>query len=163
MNLIMTPQIKTFTATKLIGKNLTFSYSNYRIVDLWSNFMTRRKEIQNVVSSDLYNVQINPINFDFSPNMPFVKWAAVPVTSFEFVPIEMETLEIPEGLYAVFTIKGDAGNAQQTFDFIFNEWLPNSEYDIDNRPHFEILGSKYIKNDPLSEEEAWIPIKKTDK
>ena len=87
MNLIMTPQIKTFTATKLIGKNLTFSYSNYRIVDLWSNFMPRRKEIQNVIGFDLYNVQINPINFDFSTNMPFVKWAAVPVTSFEFVPM----------------------------------------------------------------------------
>jgi AraC family transcriptional regulator len=156
----MTPQIKTFPLTKLIGKKLTFTYSNYRIVDLWSSFMPKRNEIHNTISSDLYNVQINPDNFDFGPNTPFIKWAAVPVATFEFIPIGMETLKIPEGLYAVFTIKGDVSVSQKAFYFIFNEWLPNSDYELDNRPHFEILGNKYKKDDPTSEEEAWIPIKK---
>ncbi len=38
--------------------------------------------------------------------------------------------------------------------------LPNSEYELENRPHFEVLGEKYKNNDPNSEEEIWIPIKK---
>jgi AraC family transcriptional regulator len=38
--------------------------------------------------------------------------------------------------------------------------LPLSkEYELDDRPHFEILGDKYKNNDPNSEEEIWIPIK----
>ncbi|MGK2861531.1 MAG: GyrI-like domain-containing protein [Chitinophagaceae bacterium] len=45
------------------------------------------------------------------------------------------------------------------FSYIFNTWLPPSGYDLDNRPHFEILGEKYKNDDPLSEEEIWIPIK----
>jgi AraC family transcriptional regulator len=36
--------------------------------------------------------------------------------------------------------------------------LPASEYVVDNRPHFEILGAQYKNNEPDSEEEIWIPI-----
>jgi AraC family transcriptional regulator len=39
--------------------------------------------------------------------------------------------------------------------------LPGSEYFLDNRPHFEVLGDKYKNNDPTSEEEIWKP--KTDR
>ncbi len=65
----------------------------------------------------------------------------------------------PSGLYAVFIHKGDASTAPKTFEYIFGTWLPNSEYLLDNRPHFEILGEKYKNEDPNSEEEVWIPIK----
>jgi putative chromate ion transporter len=62
-------------------------------------------------------------------------------------------------LSAVFAFKGDLSLAQKTFEYIFKTWLPNSKYNLDNRPHFEILGEKYKNNDPASEEEIWIPIK----
>jgi AraC family transcriptional regulator len=155
----MKPTIKTFPNTKLIGKNLTFTYSNYRAFELWSNFMPRRKEILNLINSDLYNIQINPDNFDFNPNTPFVKWAAVAVSNFDFVPDGMQTLEIPEGLYAVFNYKGDQSNAASFFNSIYTKWLPEAGYQLANHPQFEILGEKYKNNDPNSEEEIWIPIK----
>jgi AraC family transcriptional regulator len=44
-------------------------------------------------------------------------------------------------------------------NYIFMEWLPQSNYQLDNRPHFQILGEKYKHNQPDSEEEVWIPIK----
>jgi AraC family transcriptional regulator len=71
----------------------------------------------------------------------------------------MEVLELPEGLYAVFTYKGIPANAAPFFRSIFTEWLPASDYVLDNRPHFEILGSLYQHNDPKSEETVWIPVK----
>ena len=71
----------------------------------------------------------------------------------------MDTLTIEEGLYAVFTYTGEAKNAVTFFDAIYNLWLPNSEYETENRPQFEILGSKYKQNSPDSEEEIWIPIR----
>ena len=121
--------------------------------------MPRRKEIQNVIGSEVYNIQINPDDFDFNPSTPFVKWAAVAVTSFDYIPDEMETLEIEEGLYAVFNYKGGQSNATAFFNSIYTEWLPNSGYQLDSRPQFEILGEKYKNNSPESEEEIWIPIK----
>ena len=155
----MNPTIKTFPTTKFIGKNLSFIYADYRAFKLWSNFMPRRKEIQNVIGSEVYNIQINPDDFDFNPSTPFVKWAAVAVTSFDYIPDEMETLEIEEGLYAVFNYKGGQSNATAFFNSIYTEWLPNSGYQLDSRPQFEILGEKYKNNSPESEEEIWIPIK----
>lgn len=155
----MTPTIKTFPATKFIGKNLSFTYADYRAFELWSSFMPRRKEIQNTIGSELYNIQINPENFDFQPNTPFTKWAAVAVSTFENIPDGMESLEIQEGLYAVFNYKGDQSNVAAFFNSIYTEWLPSSNYELGNHPQFEVLGEKYKNNDPNSEEEIWIPIK----
>lgn len=155
----MNPTIKIFPTTKFIGKNLSFTYADYRAFELWSSFMPKRKEIQNAIGSELYNIQINPDNFDFQPNTPFVKWAAVAVTSFDFIPDDMESLEIEEGLYAVFNYKGDQSNVAAFFNSIYTEWLPSSGYQLDTSPQFEILGEKYKNGSPESEEEIWIPIK----
>ena len=156
----MEPIIKTFPETKFIGMNSQFSYSNYRIGELWGNFMPRRNEIKNNIGIKLYNVQINPENFDFNPQTEFIKWAAVSVANIEVIPEGMDSLVIEGGLYAVFNHVGDTSKARETFGYIFGIWLPNSEYELDNRPHFEILGEKYKNNAPDSEEEIWIPIKK---
>jgi AraC family transcriptional regulator len=155
----MNPQIKTFPTTKFIGKNLSFTYSDYRAFELWSSFMPLRKDIQNTIGTELYNIQINPKNFDFSPTTPFTKWAAVAVSSFDFIPYGMETLEIREGLYAVFNYKGDQSNVEAFFKAIYTEWLPSSNYELDNHPQFEILGDQYKNNDSNSEETIWIPVK----
>lgn len=155
----MNPQIKFFPTTKIIGKNLSFSYSDYRTFELWSSFMLRHIEVQNAIGTDLYNIQINPIGFSFGRNEPFMKWAAVPVSNFDFVPKGMETLEIQEGLYTIFQHKGYQSNAPAFFNAIYTEWLPASNYELDNRPQFEILGAKYKTNDPNSEEQIWIPIR----
>jgi AraC family transcriptional regulator len=156
----MKPQIKTLSNTKFIGKKLNFTYADYRAFELWNSFMPQRKEIQNSIGTELYNIQINPENFDFNPSTLFVKWAAIAVSSFNFVPEGMEKLEIEKGLYAVFQYKGDQSGAAYFFNQIYTEWLPNSEFELDNRPQFEILREKYKNNDPNSEEEIWIPIKK---
>jgi len=37
--------------------------------------------------------------------------------------------------------------------YIFSDWLPKSDYELDEKPHFEILGEKYKNDDPNSEEE----------
>ncbi len=157
---MLQPIITTFPTTKFIGKNLSFTYADYRAFELWSSFMPRRREIANAIGIELYNIQINPDNFDFQPNTPFVKWAAVAVSDFDVIPNGMAILEIPEGLYAVFHYKGNQSNAATFFNAIYTQWLPNSDYELDHRPQFEILGEKYKNNDSNSEEEIWIPIKK---
>ena len=156
----MKPTIKIFPETKFIGKNLSFTYTDYRAFELWSSFMPRRNEIRNAIGIDLFNIQINPENFDFNPQTEFVKWAVVPVSDFDFLPEGMQSLIVEEGLYAVFIYKGDQSGIAAFFNSIYTEWLPNSDYELENRPQFEILGEKYKNNSPDSEEEIWIPIKK---
>jgi AraC family transcriptional regulator len=131
--------------------------------ELWKNFMLRRKEITNNIGTNLYSVQVyDPLHFQvFNPNKTFEKWAMVEVTDFESVPHGMESFKLPGGLYAVFLHQGPS-EGPTTFQYIFGTWLPNSDYLLDNRPHFEILGEKYKNDDPSSEEEFWIPVKVKD-
>ena len=77
--------------------------------------------------------------------------------NFDDIPHEMKSFILEEGLYAVFDYKGSSAD-NSIFQYIFRDWLPSSPYQIDDRPHFEVLGEKYKNNDPNSEEEIWIPI-----
>ncbi|WP_281324107.1 GyrI-like domain-containing protein [Flavobacterium sp. IMCC34518] len=154
----MNPRIEVLSEKKLIGKRLQMSLVNNKTSELWQSFMPRRNEILYSKSSDLLAVQVYDIAyFDaFKPNANFEKWATLEVTRFENIPPEMESFILTGGLYAVFEHKG---HSTAIFDYIFTNWIPNSKYNLDHRPHFEILGAKYKKGDPNSEEEIWIPIK----
>ena len=157
----MEPRIETLSEKKLVGKRIKMTLSDNKTGQLWRSFMPRRREIQNNIGTELYSMQVyDSLYFNnFNPNTEFEKWAAIEVADFNAIPNEMETFKLAGGLYAVFLHKGAASTGPKTFQYIFGTWLPNSDYLLDNRPHFEILGEKYKNEDPNSEEEVWIPIK----
>lgn len=161
-SILMEPRIETLTQKKLVGKHLRMSFSEDRTFELWKSFMPLRKHIKNPKSADLFSLQVHSSGFDFENfniNAGFEKWAAMEVNDFESVPEGMGPFLLEGGLYAVFIHKGSASSGPETFRYIFGIWLPGSDYIVDNRPHFEILGEKYKHEDPQSEEEVWIPIK----
>lgn len=156
------PIIKTCSSKKLVGKTLMTSLSHNKTGELWSSFMPRRKEIKNNVSSDLYSLQIYPPLYfqQFNPSTIFPKWALIEVTDFEAVPENMVTFELTESTYLTFTHCGDVAQFAKNLQYLFQEWMPQNGYTLDDsRPHFEILGEKYKHGAPDSEEEVWIPIK----
>ena len=163
--IIMIPTIKTIFAKKLIGQHLTMSFINNRTGELWRNFMPRRKEIANAVGTDLYSLQVYKEGFfaNFNPATEFEKWALAEVSGFDVVPEDMEAFELKGGLYAVFHYKGNPANGAEVFRYILLEWLPQSGYELDDRPHFEVLGEKYKNGSDDSEEEIWIPVKEVTK
>ncbi|WP_111669797.1 GyrI-like domain-containing protein [Algoriphagus litoralis] len=156
----MIPRIETLSEKRLVGTRLTMSLADYKIGELWRSFLPRRKEITHYLTTDLISVIVcNPSHFvDFKPTNEFERWAAVEVAAFDNVPPHMETFILAGGLYAVFEYKG-LNTDNSIFTYILETWLPTSDYVLDNKPHFEVLGEKYKNNDPNSEEEIWIPIK----
>jgi AraC family transcriptional regulator len=159
----MTPRIETLTAKKLIGMKITMSLADNKTRELWQGFMPRRKDISNNITNDLISMRVYKPGYfeEFKPINEFEKWATVEVTDFDRVPEDMETFSLPGGLYAVFDYKGSDQDTS-VFQYIYGTWLPGSDYLLDNRPHFEVMGEKYKNNDPSSEEEIWIPIKAKD-
>ena len=128
--------------------------------ELFSSFMPRKNEIMNQVCDDILDFQTynNSYFKNFNPTNEFEKWAAVEVSSFETIPLNMESFTLKAGKYAVFNYKG-LHTDTSIFEFIYGEWLKNTEFEIDYRPHFQVLGKNYKNNDPSSEEEIWVPIK----
>jgi AraC family transcriptional regulator len=156
----MTPRIETSSEKKLIGIRLSMSLSNLKVAELWKTFMPKRKEIINNINSDLISVAVYTTNHftNFKPTNEFERWATIEVANFNSIPPGMEKFILPGGLYAVFDYKGSS-DASYIYQYIYGIWIPNSEYVLDARPHFEVLGEKYKNNDPTSEEEIWIPVK----
>ena len=52
----------------------------------------------------------------------------------------MKSFILKKGLYAVFQYKGLSSDSK-VFEYIFSEWMPKSMFEIDDRPHFEVLGN----------------------
>ena len=161
----MNPVIKILPEKKLIGKRIKMTLADNKTPELWKSFMFRRKEISNNLTPELFSVQVYDKSLDFknfNQDTIFEKWAAVEVADFDTISDKMETYILTGGLYAVFIHKGAANTGTKTFQYIFGTWLPGSDYSLDDRAHFEILGEKYKNDDPKSEEEIWIPIKPKD-
>lgn len=78
---------------------------------------------------------------------------------FNKTPEGLETWDFTGGLYAIFLHKGVSADAPKTYSYIFQQWLPNSSYQLDDRPHIAIMGKRYKHNEADSEEELWIPIR----
>jgi len=156
----MQSRIETLKEKKLVGIKTRMSFTNNKTFELWRSFMPRLKEIPKRIGSELYSLEIYYDEFfkSFHPANEFEKWAAVEVKNFESVPAEMQSLVVPNGVYAVFIYKGPASEGVKAYNFIFQNWLPNSNYLLDNRPHFAVMEEKYRPNDPSSEEEIWIPV-----
>ena len=75
------------------------------------------------------------------------------------VPDGLGILVIPAGKYAEFIHVGPATAAPRTFGYIFGEWLPASGFELDLRPHFEILPEGYDPFDENATERVLIPIR----
>lgn len=158
----MEPKIVNIESKKLVGKHMKMSLKDNKTHILWKDFMSNKADILNTISNNYYSLQVYEPDYfkKFSMDKEFIKWALIEVANFSHIPEGFESFELPAGDYAVFIHKGDVAAFQKTFQYIFQTWLPNSDYTLDNRPHFELLGEKYRNNSAESEEEVWIPIKK---
>ncbi|MEI6947183.1 GyrI-like domain-containing protein [Paraflavisolibacter sp. H34] len=155
------PRLEQLSPKKLVGKRARMSFAANTTVDLWKSFMPRRKEVANAAGPELYSVEVYPPHFfsPFDPAAAFEKWAGVAVAEGAAVPEGMEALDLPAGLYAVFVYQGTDAAAADFYRYIFTGWLPSSGYELDDRPHFALMGAKYKRESPDSEEEIWIPVR----
>ncbi|RCT54213.1 GyrI-like domain-containing protein [Winogradskyella sp. KYW1333] len=152
----MNPTIKTIGEKHLIGMRGSMHHGEmHKIIALWKQFMPNKFKVTNTLNEELIALQ----NYkDFSnTKLAFDIWACAEVSDLNNIPEGLSGLTIPAGEYAVFVLKGmDAGALYRE---ILSEWLPNSGYKVDSRPHFQVMGKKYINNSDKSEEDVYLPIK----
>lgn len=143
-----------------VGIRHSMSFVENQTAKLWAAFMPVRDQIEGTIGNELYSIENYPIGFfePFNPKTEFEKWAAVRVAGETPIPDGMEQLPVEGGKYAVFTYRGLPSEAAPFFQQIFSQVLPQAGLQVDNRPHFAIMGEKYKGNHPDSEEEIWIPV-----
>jgi AraC family transcriptional regulator len=180
------PRIEERAPGQFIGICMSMSLMEDKTGQLWRQFMPRRHEIMHRANTDVVSLQVYPKGYfsEFDPSRVFVKWALAEVGNVSaekgeeeergdedwnvsvekgekedrggLIPEGMEVFDLQGGLYAVFVHRG---SDPAIFDFIYGEWLPASDFELDDRPHFEVLDVHYRHSDPDAEEEIWIPIR----
>ncbi len=151
------PTILNFEGAVLCGASASMTLQSFTPWTLWPRVMPRLSQIGNRTNQDLISLRYFDSIPRFGPeaNPAFTYWGGVEVAA----PNKgFEHLEIPAGTYAVFHYKGLSSDST-VWRYIYSQWLPNSEWALDDRPHFERLGSKYKNDDPTSEEDIYIPIR----
>lgn len=148
---------------KLLGISRMTTVADPSAAMLWQAFSPRIKEITGMITNFRFSLQQYPPAFlkaNDPSGIPYRQWAAVEVATFDGQPAGMEPLVIPGGLYAIHLHRGLSSAFPATFQRIYGQWLPQSGYQLDDRPHFERLAPDYRPNDPAAVEEVWVPIKK---
>ena len=154
---MIAPTIIQFDGTLLCGASAPMTLRTFTPWTLWPKVMPQLSRVSNRKNKDLISLRsfegIPVFGPTADPNFTYCGGAEVAG------PNEgLEHLEIPPGTYAVFHYKGLSSDSS-VWRYIYIEWLPNSPWELDHRPHFERLGAKYKNEDPNSEEDIYIPVR----
>jgi AraC family transcriptional regulator len=156
--LILTRKALTVVGLKYRGKN-----RQGEVRQLWRRFALRAAEITNQVSGGSYGVMghydkpsggmgnYNPSHGEFD------YLAGVEVDSTTDLPAGMESWEISEQRYAVFVFP--FCDISQAYRYIYQEWLPASDYQLAAAPEFEFYPATFDPDDESSEMFLYLPIK----
>jgi len=155
---MLNPQIRRKAAFTVMGLADQFTMENNTIHLLWDDFNRRDKEIPHAVHDAAIGVCYH--DDAYTPDKSFTYMAGFAVSKVDEVPPGMSVRELPEGEYAVFEHHGALDTLGQTYDMIYREWLPASDYEVDPRDDFELYDDRFDYGKAESIMEIWIPIRK---
>jgi AraC family transcriptional regulator len=88
----------------------------------------------------------------------FEYMTAFHVTDFSGLAPDVGRLKIPANHYAVFTHRGHVSTLWDTWDAIWNRWLPMSGYTGLHAPDFEVYDAQFNLETGLGGMEIWYPV-----
>lgn len=133
------PAIVQRKETKLVGMGLPDVTDGRYQACLMYNFCLRAHEVRNRVDPKTFCAAIYA-----EGGKGHVYCGCVEVSRFEDTPNGMVTRTVPAGTYAVFSVKGGIGAIPPAYQYIFEQWLPRSGYEMDPRGvELEIYGESF--------------------
>ena len=150
---MQTPDIVEKPAFSVVGLQYHGKNENDEIAQMWNELVPRIRDIESPTPSMVSYGVIT--EFDESTNeMEYV--AGVEVNELSEVPDGMVSVEVPAQTYAVFPTTLPA--LHDTIARIYDEWLPDSDYERTSGPEFELYDEDFDPNDEDSELHLYIPV-----
>ena len=146
----MQPKVLNKPAFTVVGMVYDGKNENDEIAEMWRQFVPRIPEIKDI-SGPSYGI-CNPAREDGS----FRYLAAMEVSSDESIPLGMESWDVPAQQYAVFPCT--LPTIRETYKYIFESWLPGSDYTYVQAPDFEFYDDDFDPQVPDSRLYIYIPI-----
>ncbi|MCF7794180.1 MAG: GyrI-like domain-containing protein [Candidatus Cloacimonetes bacterium] len=142
---------------KVVGMKIITEPDADAVANLWNQFIHRMNELEKTAVPEC-SLGICTLLKDGK-----IEYLAARVVKDDsIIPDGMVFTELPEQDVAVFTHVGSMENLAETYDYIYNKWLPDSEFEIMTAPEIEWYDKRFKYNDPESQMDIHIPVKPID-
>ena len=149
---------------KVIGMLIRTNMLENKIPKLWDEFIGRMEELNEIaVPECTLGICLAVAVDDISDNTDFGYIAGRVVKNNSFIPDGMIYHELLEQEVAVFTHVGSLDNLSETYNYIYEEWLPESGYELADGDEVEWYDSRFKYDSADSQMDIHIPIKKAEK
>jgi predicted transcriptional regulator YdeE/DNA-binding transcriptional MerR regulator len=155
-SIIMKPKIVTKPAFRTAGISYIGKNQSGEIPQLWGIFNSRYNQIP-AINDICYGLCFS--NAAGAAEGEFEYIAATEVKDDNNVPEGMVYREVPEYKYAIFTHYGKLDTLGETYEFIYNTWLPQSGLNV-HPDHFdmELYDERFMPDSDDSEFDIYIAI-----
>ena len=150
------PQFVTKLAFTVVGLRLHTIAKSPQIPQLWDQLVPRMGEIQHAIEPHVSYGLMDHFN-QATGTLDYM--AGNPVEKVVGLPAGMSRWDVPANTYAVF--ETTIPTLGETFDHIFNTWLPISGYQQIAGPYFERYGADFSPDHPVLS--IYIPVKPVEK
>ncbi len=152
------PEIVSLKEIKLVGIPFYYDLSmGNDLTEQWSLLTQNLSIIPNLKKpAEFYQMQFW---FPTQDNESLYFFIAVAADKLELIPIQLTAKTIPAQTYFKFRHKGLANQVGHTYRYIYEEWLPSTDYKLPSHFNFEYYGDEYLG--PYNENsisEIYIPI-----
>lgn len=148
---------------KVVGMKIRTNIKENLIPQLWIDFIARMEELDEIaVPNCSLGVCLYEANIEHEETEMFDYLVCKVVKNDSLIPSGMVYHEIPAQLVAVFTHLGSLDTLGDTYDYIYNKWLPQSEYKIVEADEVEWYDSRFKYGEKESQMDIHIPISKKD-
>lgn len=159
----MEPKIISKPAFKAVGLSYVGKNEAGEIPQLWDGFNQRYTEINNIDPSCCYGLCFStPVaerkSQKFEPGV-FEYVAAAEVADDQNIPEGMVCREVPEHKYLVFAHHGKLNTLGETYKYIYETWLPQSEYKVHpSKFDMEVYTDEFMMNSDQSKFYIYVAI-----
>ena len=119
----------------------------------WQRLASGLGQIPGRVGLTTYGVSWNQ-----SRDCEFEYLAGVEVDDVKSLPAYFDHVCIPQGRYAVFAHREHVASIVETFDAIWNLWLPSSQFRVAKAPCFERYDQRFDPQTGTGGFEIWLPL-----
>lgn len=154
----LTPRIEQAGPLMIAGLRMALgAQAAEQIPQLWQQLAQHRDRIPQRVGETAYGLCIR------APGGAMQYLAGVAVWDFDGLPEPLRGFVVPAQDYAVFHQDAAVANIRQTIDAVFDDWLPNSGYQVPGQQplhFFERYGPGFNPVSGTGAISLWLPIKK---
>lgn len=152
------PELITVAKKYLVGLSFYYDLSHKNDLSVqWGNLMACLDQVNHIISPKrFYQLQYWFPNQEEGTMYFFL---AVEVSQVDVLPIQLTAKLLPEMTCLKFKHKGLSNEVGKTYDFIYEDWLLGTDYQLPYAFNYEYYGDEYIgPYDSESISEIYIPV-----